>query len=283
MTRGALVAAAVVAGLAAVGWCTNNRSEPKPAVSAPVVYDAGPGVVVPVRIDDQVVVRLAVSELRGPADLVELLPAAHRDRSIWTSLYARAAKGQEVWLMAPAVGQPDRAVILDRDSRGRLTVALAAAGKPAGPAPRSVQLRDVTDIRIATKLAPQAALDEPAPGPLSVTIDGRAPVELSADQLAGLKTYHVPGVGDGGDGWRLRDVLALAGAKRQLRSVRLQTADGPPLELSADQLQGPRYHPLLKRNRRGELRFRLWDTAGGKPAPAGELRNVVAIAVQDGD
>jgi len=55
--------------------------------------------------------------------------------------------------------------------------------------------------------------------------------------------------------------------------------DADRLDIPGERLRGDDQFFWLKLNRRGDYRFKWWDSSGGSPRLAGSLRNVKSIKI----
>lgn len=150
-------------------------------------------------------------------------------------------------------------------------------------------LRDIVRIRLvvdpagATDPSTRPAKGDPATPEtamlaLTVTIDGTARA-LDAEALAELDPIEIQGDDGKGtrDAWNLRKlVTALGGEGARLTVV--HGRGGRLLELTAADWSKDGRDPVLRLNRRGQLKFH-WSSADGTPQAGGEVRDVTKLDI----
>ncbi|HTM19764.1 MAG TPA: hypothetical protein VL172_04630 [Kofleriaceae bacterium] len=204
---------------------------------------------------------------------------------------ALSADGEGVLLHQPsAAGGPAPVLYLTR--RGVLVAAMVDPDKPfpayhgqggqlQRPGDKRPRLSGVVRLRVRVDSAGAGDADRSAAGrqallAVAVTIGGK-PTALTAEQVDALPRRSVQGdEGDQRAAWSLRDLVnAVAGAGARVTTV---TGESGPVAVAAS-WKDAALTPLLRANRRGELKL-MWVDAQGAARLEGEVRGVKSIEIQ---
>lgn len=79
-------------------------------------------------------------------------------------------------------------------------------------------------------------------------------------------------------GWQLRDILARVDVTVTPKDVQLVGEGGERLDVSRAELSDPRRWPMLRPNRRGDLKYELW--LASERSPQRMLRGVTKVIVR---
>jgi len=257
-------AAALLCALAFGACGKHHDRQPAP--------EAAPAYSIQLRVDRRLVRTITAADVGDGVSLRSLLPAEARDPSAWYSLHARAG-GRQLTLDDYA----DKFAELDARVEPGPRLALYRRPPPGAPThvvetlktPRQ-QLAGVELIKIATHPPVPAATRAWA----FELVAGGASKRITTDDLAALQqgdasmprgTRGPPGdrQRERRHGWRLADVIALAGSAA--RAVRVTvTGDGDTVSLSATELADPTVEPLLATNRHGAVGLRLFRAGAEK-------------------
>ncbi|MEM7311184.1 MAG: hypothetical protein AAF682_31240 [Planctomycetota bacterium] len=221
-----------------------------------------------------------------PTPLRELLPAA--DFAEWKLVEAFARDGRQMRSPDPAKNYSGKELALlyvPGDGLGLGAVPFEADGdlpQQVEERPRSF-LDNVYEIHVRTRTqAPEGA----APTPLTLALpDGERVLDAAALAELELLSPRVAQGQSGGKqrqaGYHVGDVVALGADLDAVDSVLVVGRDDASLELAPDVLRSRVAPlPLLKRNRRGAMRLRVWAETGGELLAVDQLQDVHRIEVR---
>ncbi len=228
-----------------------------------------------IMLNGVVVARPTRDEVAKRPRLRDLMPAEARDESKWKMIEARARepKFEYLSLPKPAANYPGQVARVFIDRKGKVAFGMELAGdKPAFTVMRSgIKVVNVhTRVRRAK---PPGALSPPGSGAdLIVEVDGKphtiSPVALS-------KLARIAAAEQDANGWHLRDVIALVTPVAGVARVRLAAAES--VDLDGAELVDDQVIAMLKINRRGQYRFKMWRIDGQQRSLIKEARNVSAL------
>ncbi|HJZ83946.1 MAG TPA: hypothetical protein VKN99_02195 [Polyangia bacterium] len=202
-------------------------------------------------------------------------------QGITSRFVAPAAKGEgrEVVLMLNQHGEMLVGPIQPRD-RARAFHGRGDNGGPAADLTRPLKGIRALRVRIDDALA-QAPLEQ-AQIALMVVVDGAPPITWTRTQLAGVRSLAVRGDSGEGkrEGWSLRDLVSTL-VDDQAAVVRLKGEGGRVMPIEAALWRDATRLPVLRLNRRGQLKFN-WMSSAGQPDPGEGLRGVSEIQIQHG-
>lgn len=154
--------------------------------------------------------------------------------------------------------------------------------RPGDPQPR---LSSVSTLRVSVESdgarGEWAAMEQSGKQALlalELMVGGKA-TRATAEQLDALPVMTIRG--DQGDKrvvWSLRDLVAVVGGDK-VRATQV-VGEGDPAPVEAAAWADAKQTPILRTNRRGELRFQ-WIGHDGKPREAGQVRGVKRIELAE--
>ena len=244
----------------------------------------GPGCTTSERVAPLPSVRLVVDENvvgswqpvpgKDVLPLEAVLPKGAPDRSAWTGIVALGSEDRRFSVSLSADGRPGLQIRLYVEA-GQPTLRVSQPPRPDLPpdVQRSIRKSDkvfsgLREIHILTR----AASPKKKPG-LSLVLDGTVHILSHAD-LEALPISQRTGRARK-RGWSLADVIALGTPLSGVSRIRVEGDCEAPVEIRSEELRDGSF--LLRRNRKGQLRFREW-TAPGEPGPR-SCRNVQRIVV----
>jgi hypothetical protein len=207
---------------------------------------------------------------------------------------AQGKDGQGVLMTRPEkAGGPEPVLFLTR--RGEIVAATVDPAQPfpsfhghggqlQRPGDRRPRLNGVVRLRVRSDAGGQAGGDGDRSGAgrqallaLKLVVGGQ-PRTLTAEQLGALPRLNIQGdQGDQRAAWSLRDlVAAVGGADARVTSV---TGEGGATAVAPERWQDVNLTPLLRANKRGELKL-VWLDATGTPSLEGEVRAVTAVEIK---
>ncbi len=257
------VAAAALLLLGAV-FATGCRDR-KPAAGQSSADDSPPPPkgepVVRVVLDDAVVARLTRAEVEKRPALADLMPPEARDLHSWKLIEARARAPEYEYLALPKPARnfPGQVPRIFVDRKGRVAFGMEKSGERTY---FTTMRSGIEEVRVQTRNAGARA---PAPGAradLSIVV-GETAKTITAQSLDAIA--KVPGADRDADGWYLRDVLALATPVAGIARVTLTAVD-KKVEVDAAELTDDQSLAVIKINRMGRFRFKMWrlDGDGGR-------------------
>ena len=277
------------AALAALGGCESGRGDTG-STPTQISAEAPKNVTVVLELDGQRHQLVATPE---PRPLETLLPAPANDRSKWRQLTARGAARRHLRLDDFAKHYADHRLLLSvaKDSGATLTLLRPAKPDVAPHVQRTLNeplriLVGVTSIVVSTEsVDPPAAPEERiALQPIAiatpsgtVTLDGEA-LESIPQTKAALDDEVGEHRSKKLTGWHLRDILAHAAVTQTPSAVQLVGEGGESLDVSRAELSDPRRCPMLRSNRRGDLKYELW--LASERSPQRMLRGVTKVIVK---
>ena len=241
--------------------CRDKKSAVVEGMSGAVV--AGDGVIV--AVDGKVVGTLS-SSTDFDAPLSRLLPRGAANPDKWRRLEALSRQGQQLHIDDFATSYPTHVVRVFLDAKNRPSIGLFPErnkGEEASTKP-ILQIVNLMRIDVSTVIVKSEKIDR-----VAVTI--RLPNGKSrAIRESALQALAISGRGGNNKrlkGWKLVDVLAIGNAAEpiEFKTLRAQgtTADDQ-FEIERTALEGEGILARLKRNNRGLLRMRVFQTNGGK-------------------
>ena len=238
-------------------------------------------------VDGEPRTELAPEELARPVDLLGRLGLAP-DEVLWVEIRGdeeRALKfkapserfGKRILAAFPCVGGV---------GVGWVDPVLGALpAQLAGPPPVSFERADEVHVRV-TRAEEELAARQPAPA-LHVDTSAGLALELAPGALSAFPTRtprEVMGEGPGAEHLAmtfLGDVLAASLPVEEVERVILHTAAGEAVELDGACLRLPAPRAvLLKVNRKGEWRFKVYEAGPGGLVSSANLRGVTRVEVR---
>lgn len=259
--------------------CKDEPSKPGPSAASGAVSASATGSLrvveeAPIEVseDGNLTRRVAVADLEEPVALSSLVKSAPDE---WVWLQVKSADGRAMTIADVTETYDDHDIRLYLDAERRPSVGVfrripshaspAVRRKLAQPRPFVV---GATSLELRTVPMPTAERERRS---VVVSRGGRE-VTLKPAQLEALKRVHARGGGRRKAGWRLEDVVKASGLG--LGDVVLIDAEGKRAPVTASQLADDAVVALLRYNRRGLLRFSLYDAG---PKPIAQLRDVRRI------
>jgi len=227
------------------------------------------------------------------APLAELLPANARDAATWRVLEVHTKSGRATTLPQPATAQPGLVAALFPGKDGVDFGMFAPEDLAKHGVPKLVET-EPSDVRIETTTGGEGASGggdgecnganrasagtTPELAGVKLTIKQKSgDIEITGDDL-GKMTRVPPPTGDTSNpGWDVAAVLAAKNIKPTGKVV-LTDDSGATVSIAAADLDPKKSVAFMKVNKKGEIRFRLFEkNAGGAWDVAGELRGVTTI------
>lgn len=293
-----------VTSLVAIAACAKAGEESKakrtPVAPPPPTVELPADLHIAVEVDGQPAAPITRAALAAiPPDFRDADRSAWRFSSILGAPFQRedavleavSPSGVAISLRRPRSDrEPQPVLYLTR--RGDLVVAVVDPGdpfptyhgqggrlrRPGDPQPR---LSSVSVLRVGvesdgarSEWAAMESAGKQALLALELTLAGK-PTRATAAQLDGLPTMTIRG--DQGDQrvvWSVRDLVAAVGGD-QAHAIRV-IGEGEPVAIEPAAWSDAKQTPILRVNRRGELRFQ-WIGRDGKPRDAGQVRGVQHI------
>lgn len=254
----ALVVTALVAAA-----CPRVPASPADAASADDV---------PIYVDRVLVAHVAAT-IRGDVPLATLLPPEAADPSRWAAVDADGVGGRTLHLRHPSEVYPGAETRLYVGAHGAL--ALGVFRPAAAIARPSVSLDRVSAIHVHT-LAAHAGTSSTLTPTVFALVDAAGVHAVTRAQLEALPRTKPPR-GPRAPTYDLRDVLTLSTTRAA--SVIVSPSEGEPVTLDAATLARPDRLALLKINRKGQRKLRVW-ALGATPSLIAELEDVARIEVR---
>jgi len=248
---------------------------------------AAPAAALQVFVDGEPRLALARSDVAGPLDLFAALALAPED-ALWVEIRGDDARVLKV--KTPAERYPERilAAFPTPAGVGVGWVDPVQGELPAqlgGPPPVAFARADEVHVRVTRVEEPRA--DAPPPPVLRIETSAGAVFELAPSALAALPERtprEVLGLGRGAENLSmtfLGEVLGASLSLADIESVTVHAAAGQSLEVDAVCLSLPAPRAaMLKLNRRGEWRLKLYEPSGSGHKEAAGLRGVTRIEVR---
>ncbi len=237
-------------------------------------------------VDGEPRLSVARADLARPLDLCAALALEPEDL-LWVEV---RADGQDpLKVKVPAERFPDRTLAAFPTAAGIGVgwvdqVRGALPERVGGLPPLSCERAGEVHVRVTRVEEPLA---DATPALLRIETSAGALAELKPDDLKAFPERtprEVLGQGEGSKNLAmpfLGDVLAASVPLAEVESVAVHTQAGETLELDAACLVAPAPRaPLIKVNRRGEWRLKVYEPSGSGVATSANLRNVVRIEVR---
>ncbi|HJZ88518.1 MAG TPA: hypothetical protein VKN99_25270 [Polyangia bacterium] len=234
-----------------------------------------------------------------PPDFHEGGRRAWRLAGLLGALYARPgsvlevedADGVKTTFLRPAEKIEGREPVLMLNQRGEVLVALMNPDEPwpgfhgrggnrGRPGDPSQRVRGVRRLRLYVAQGAEPAPPSTPGFSIAVIVDGKPPLTWTRADLARVGKLAVSGdSGEGSrEGWSLREVArALVDAKASVVSLRGE--GGRELAIDPSQWRDPTRLPVLRLNRRGQLKFQ-WTGKDGHEVLGEGLRGVSEIVIR---
>ena len=228
-----------------------------------------------IMLNGVVVARPTRDEVAKRPNLSSLMPPEARDERTWKMIEARARepKFEYLSLPKPAANYPGQVAKVFIDRKGKVAFGMELTGdRPAFTVMRSgIKVVNV-HTRVRRAKPPGAQSPPRAAADLSVEVDGEvhsvAPAALS-------KLGRIAAAEQDANGWHLRDVIALVTPVAGVAKVRLVAAE--PVDVDGAELADDQIIAMLKINRRGQYRFKMWRLDGEQRSLIKEARDVSAL------
>lgn len=216
-------------------------------------------------IDDRPARTVVIDQTRALSSLLDLPPAT------WLEVRGEAVDERGIELWAPATRYPGSEVRLYLD-QGKPAIGLFPPVTHDMPPEVAALARQPTAS--LTSVASVLVVTRRVILPGLIVVGGGQEIAITSDQL---RAMPAPQRGTSrAEGWSLADVIDLALAKAEVRTIRIE-GGGEPITLGVAALRDPRQIIVLKQNQRGEYVFRMWEPEGRSPTR--ELRRVNRIVV----
>lgn len=237
-------------------------------------------------VDGEPRAELAPEELARPVDLLQKLGLAPEE-VLWVEI---RGDGDALKFKAPSERFGKR-ILAAFPSQGGVGVGWvdpvlgALPAQLAGPPPVGFEGADEVHVRV-TRVEEELAARQPAPT-LHIDTSAGLALELAPDALAGFPMRTAPEVLGQGKGAQktamtfLGDVLAASLPVEEVERVILHTAAGEAVELDGACLRLPAPRAvLLKVNRKGEWRCKVYEAGQGGMVSTANLRGLTRVEVR---